>query len=79
MGTVVTPTGSGPAIDTRGPFTTASGDAPSSSAAPTAWTPRADDYIIVCGSPAMIRATVSSMLVAGTPLDRITYDPFTLD
>jgi hypothetical protein len=27
----------------------------------------------------MIRATVSRMLVAGTPLDRIAYDPFTLD
>ncbi len=25
------------------------------------------------------RSTVSRMLVAGTPLDRITYDPFTLD
>jgi NAD(P)H-flavin reductase len=41
-----------------------------------AWT----DYdVLVCGSPAMIRATVSRMLVAGTPLDRIKYDPFTLD
>ena len=35
--------------------------------------------VLLCGSPAMIRATVSRMLVAGTPLDRITYDPFTLD
>ena len=34
---------------------------------------------LVCGSPAMIRATVSRMLVAGTPLDRIKYDPFTMD
>jgi NAD(P)H-flavin reductase/hemoglobin-like flavoprotein len=34
--------------------------------------------VLVCGSPAMIRATVSRMLVAGTPLDRIAYDPFTL-
>ena len=34
---------------------------------------------LVCGSPAMIRATVSRMLVAGTPLDRIRYDPFTMD
>jgi NAD(P)H-flavin reductase/hemoglobin-like flavoprotein len=41
-----------------------------------AWT---DHDVTVCGSPAMIRATVSRMLVAGTPLDRITYDPFTLD
>jgi NAD(P)H-flavin reductase len=39
----------------------------------------ADHDVMVCGSPAMIRATVSRMLVAGTPLDRITYDPFTLD
>ncbi len=35
--------------------------------------------VLVCGSPAMIRATVSRMLVAGTPLDRIRYDPFTMD
>ncbi|MGH3857892.1 MAG: globin domain-containing protein [Pseudonocardiaceae bacterium] len=35
--------------------------------------------VLVCGSPAMIRSTVSRMLVAGTPLDRITYDPFTVD
>jgi NAD(P)H-flavin reductase/hemoglobin-like flavoprotein len=35
--------------------------------------------VLVCGSPAMIRATVSRMLVAGTPLDRIKYDPFTMD
>jgi NAD(P)H-flavin reductase len=39
----------------------------------------ADRDILVSGSPAMIRSTVSRMLVAGTPLDRITYDPFTLD
>lgn len=39
----------------------------------------ADRDILVAGSPAMIRSTVSRMLVAGTPLDRITYDPFTLD
>ena len=39
----------------------------------------ADHDVTVCGSPAMVRATVSRMLVAGTPLDRITYDPFTLD
>ncbi|MGH3720011.1 MAG: globin domain-containing protein [Pseudonocardiaceae bacterium] len=38
-----------------------------------------DRDVLVCGSPAMIRATVSRMLVAGTPLDRITYDPFTVD
>jgi len=39
----------------------------------------AEHDVLVCGSPAMIRATVSRMLVAGTPLDRIKYDPFTLD
>lgn len=39
----------------------------------------AEHDVLVCGSPAMIRATVSRMLVAGTPLDRIRYDPFTLD
>ncbi|MGQ0840630.1 FAD-binding oxidoreductase [Actinokineospora sp.] len=39
----------------------------------------ADRDVLVSGSPGMIRSTVSRMLVAGTPLDRITYDPFTLD
>ncbi|MDN5750044.1 MAG: FAD-binding oxidoreductase [Pseudonocardia sp.] len=39
----------------------------------------ADHDVLVCGSPAMIRATVSRMLVAGTQLDRIRYDPFTMD
>jgi NAD(P)H-flavin reductase/hemoglobin-like flavoprotein len=38
-----------------------------------------DHDVLVCGSPAMIRATVSRMLVAGTPLEQIRYDPFTLD
>ena len=38
-----------------------------------------DRDVLICGSPNMIRATVSRMLVAGTPLDRITHDPFTLD
>jgi NAD(P)H-flavin reductase len=38
-----------------------------------------DRDVLICGSPAMIRATMSRMLVAGTPLDRIAYDPFTLD
>jgi NAD(P)H-flavin reductase/hemoglobin-like flavoprotein len=38
-----------------------------------------DHDVVVCGSPAMIRATVSRMLVAGTPLDQIHYDPFTMD
>ena len=35
----------------------------------------ADHDVTVCGSPAMIRSTVSRMLVAGTPLDRITLRP----
>ncbi|MBB5154464.1 NAD(P)H-flavin reductase [Saccharopolyspora phatthalungensis] len=35
--------------------------------------------VLVSGSPSMIRATVSRMLVAGTALDHIRYDPFTLD
>lgn len=39
----------------------------------------ADRDVLVAGSPAMIRSTVSRMLVAGTPLDRINYDPFTID
>ncbi|GLZ37532.1 flavohemoprotein [Actinokineospora sp. NBRC 105648] len=38
-----------------------------------------DRDVLVAGSPGMIRSTVSRMLVAGTPLDRITYDPFSLD
>lgn len=39
----------------------------------------ADHDVLVAGSPAMVRSTVSRMLVAGTALDRITYDPFTMD
>jgi NAD(P)H-flavin reductase/hemoglobin-like flavoprotein len=35
--------------------------------------------VLVAGSPGMIRATVSRMLVAGTTLDQIRYDPFTID
>ncbi|WP_186382317.1 globin domain-containing protein [Amycolatopsis rhizosphaerae] len=35
--------------------------------------------VLVSGSPAMIRATVSRMLVAGTALEQIHYDPFTID
>lgn len=35
--------------------------------------------VFVAGSPAMIRGTVSRMLVAGTTLEQIHYDPFTLD
>jgi NAD(P)H-flavin reductase len=39
----------------------------------------ADREVYLAGSPGMIRGTVSRMLVAGTPLDRIHYDPFTID
>jgi NAD(P)H-flavin reductase/hemoglobin-like flavoprotein len=39
----------------------------------------ADRDVLVAGSPSMIRSTVSRMLVAGTPLDRISYDPFNVD
>jgi NAD(P)H-flavin reductase len=39
----------------------------------------AERDVLVAGSPTMLRATVSRMLVAGTPLDHIRYDPFTLD
>jgi NAD(P)H-flavin reductase/hemoglobin-like flavoprotein len=35
--------------------------------------------VLVSGSPAMIRATVSRMLVAGTALDQISYDPFSFE
>ncbi|TDQ05320.1 globin domain-containing protein [Labedaea rhizosphaerae] len=38
-----------------------------------------DRRVLVSGSPSMIRSTVSRMLVAGTQLDRISYDPFTVD
>jgi NAD(P)H-flavin reductase len=38
-----------------------------------------DHDVLVAGSPGMVRSTVSRMLVAGTPLDKITYDPFTVD
>ncbi|MFC5137134.1 FAD-binding oxidoreductase [Actinomycetospora rhizophila] len=33
--------------------------------------------VLLSGSPAMIRATASALLVDGVALDRITYDPFT--
>jgi NAD(P)H-flavin reductase/hemoglobin-like flavoprotein len=39
----------------------------------------ANHEVLVCGSPSMTRSTVSRMLVAGTPLDRIRYDPFTME
>jgi NAD(P)H-flavin reductase/hemoglobin-like flavoprotein len=35
--------------------------------------------VLICGSPHMTRATVSQLIMAGTPLNRIHYDPFTLD
>nr|WP_246361313.1 FAD-binding oxidoreductase [Haloechinothrix aidingensis] len=35
--------------------------------------------VLVSGSPQMIKATISRMLVAGTTLDQIAYDPFTLN
>jgi NAD(P)H-flavin reductase len=35
--------------------------------------------VLVSGSPEMIRSTVSRMLVAGTPLNRVHYDPFVID
>lgn len=38
-----------------------------------------DHEVLVAGSPGMVRSTVSRMLVAGTSLDRVTYDPFTVD
>jgi NAD(P)H-flavin reductase len=38
-----------------------------------------DHEVLVAGSPEMIRSTVSRMLVAGTPLNRIHYDPFVVD
>ncbi len=41
--------------------------------------PWADHDILVSGSPGMIKGTVSRMLVAGTALHQIRYDPFALD
>jgi NAD(P)H-flavin reductase len=41
--------------------------------------PWLDHDVVVAGSPAMIRATTAALLVDGTPLDRIHYDPFTDD
>lgn len=38
-----------------------------------------DHDILVSGSPEMIRATVSRMLVKGTTFDQISYDSFTSD
>jgi NAD(P)H-flavin reductase len=38
----------------------------------------AEREVFVAGSPGMIRGTVSRMLVAGTPLDQLHYDPFTI-
>lgn len=41
--------------------------------------PWRDHDVLVSGSPDMIRATVSRMLVAGTTFDQISYDSFTTD
>ncbi|WP_019812798.1 FAD-binding oxidoreductase [Saccharomonospora saliphila] len=41
--------------------------------------PWSDHDILISGSPAMIKGTVSRMLVAGTALNQIRYDPFALD
>jgi NAD(P)H-flavin reductase/hemoglobin-like flavoprotein len=38
-----------------------------------------DCEVIVSGSPSMERATISRMLVAGTPISQIRYGPFTID
>ncbi|MFC4083306.1 globin domain-containing protein [Amycolatopsis samaneae] len=35
--------------------------------------------VLVSGSPPMIRATIARLLATGTELERISYDPFTLD
>lgn len=39
----------------------------------------ADREAMISGSPDMVRATVSAMLEAGTPLRQIHYDPFTAE
>jgi NAD(P)H-flavin reductase/hemoglobin-like flavoprotein len=38
-----------------------------------------DHDVLVSGSPAMIQATVAKLLDRGIDLERISYDPFTLD
>lgn len=38
-----------------------------------------DHDVVLAGSPEMIRETTAALLVDGTPLDRIHYDPFTSD
>lgn len=35
-----------------------------------------DHQVLVCGSPAMTRATIDSLTTARTPMDAIGYDPF---
>ncbi len=35
-----------------------------------------DHQVLVCGSPAMTRATIDSLVATGTPMDAISYDPF---
>jgi NAD(P)H-flavin reductase len=39
----------------------------------------ADRQVVVAGSPAMVRATVSAMLEAGTPFMQIHCDPYHTD
>ncbi|MFJ9782002.1 globin domain-containing protein [Amycolatopsis sp. NPDC101161] len=38
-----------------------------------------DHDVLVSGSPPMIRATIAKLLAAGVELERIRFDPFTLD
>ncbi|WIX80906.1 FAD-binding oxidoreductase [Amycolatopsis carbonis] len=38
-----------------------------------------DHEVLVAGSPDMIRGTIAKLLAAGVDLERIRYDPFTLD
>ncbi|MDV6011132.1 FAD-binding oxidoreductase [Haloechinothrix sp. LS1_15] len=38
-----------------------------------------EHHVLVSGSPQMIKATISRLLVAGSSLDQIAYDPFALD
>jgi NAD(P)H-flavin reductase len=35
--------------------------------------------VLISGSPQMIQSTIATLLEAGTDLERISYDPFTLD
>lgn len=35
-----------------------------------------DNQVLVCGSAAMVRATIDSLTAAGTPSENITFDPY---